>query len=130
MKYLIMGGGIIGAAIVFTLWLITTGAGYLRDSLPLWLGGGEKILAVAIQEAEKVFPGVRENVESVVPGITGKVTEVDPRYQLNCKRRCRRGHTTNPPTGQYGSSILHGQQSEKDSCLQGKDRPRCSNRLL
>jgi hypothetical protein len=82
MKELIMGGGVIGAVILFIIWAITAGPAYMKAGLPAWLGGGEKILSVAVQEAEKVLPGISETIVKVIPDVTGKVKELIPEINL------------------------------------------------
>ena len=78
MKKLIIGGGIIGLIGILTIGTLAAGAGYLWEKLPLWVGGGGKIVREATLRAEQSLPGVRAALEGVAPGLTGKIKEIIP----------------------------------------------------
>jgi hypothetical protein len=82
MKKLIIGGGIIGIIGILIIGTLAAGAGYLWEKLPLWAGGGGKIVKEAILRAEQALPGVREGLEGVAPGLTGKIKEIIPDMDL------------------------------------------------
>ena len=78
MKKLIIGGGIVGVIAILIVGTLVAGAGYLWERLPLWAGGGGKIVREAILTAEQALPGVREGLEAVAPGVTGKIKQIIP----------------------------------------------------
>ena len=89
MKKIILFGGILGGAIlVFLVLIIGTliwGGGILRERLPTWLDGGQRMVSVAIMKAEELFPGVKEQVRQVAPGLIETVEKIIPGGEIPAK---------------------------------------------
>jgi len=75
--------------VVFLVLIVGTlivGAGFLRERLPAWLDGGEKLVSQTIRKgAEEVLPGVKERVKEVAPGLTEQVEKIIPGGEIPAK---------------------------------------------
>ena len=58
------------------------GVGILRDRLPTWVDGGEKIVSAAIMKAEEILPGAKEQLKQVAPGLTETVEKIVPGLEI------------------------------------------------
>lgn len=78
-RWLWIGGLGLVMLLVLLVWGVTAGVGLVTDRLPQWLAGGKQIAAQSAQQAEKVFPGLKEGVEALVPpGLGFKIEEWAP----------------------------------------------------
>ena len=86
---MVVWGSILGgSALVFlalTVGALIWGVGILRDRLPTWVNGGEKMVSVAIMKAEEILPGVREQLKQVAPGLTETVEKMIPGAEIPAK---------------------------------------------
>jgi hypothetical protein len=82
MRKMVIWGSILGgSALVFlalTVGALIWGVGILRDRLPTWVNGGEKIVSVAIMKVEEILPGITEQIKQVAPGLTETVEKMIP----------------------------------------------------
>ena len=89
MRKMVVWGSILGgSALVFlalTVGALIWGVGILRDRLPTWVDGGEKIVSVAIMKAEEILPGVGEQLKKVAPGLTETVEKIIPGAEIPAK---------------------------------------------
>lgn len=78
-RWLWTGGLGLVILLAFLVWGVIAGAGFVTDRFPQWLAGGKQIAAQSAQQAEKVFPGLKERVEGLVPpGLGFKIEEWVP----------------------------------------------------
>ena len=79
---MVVWGSILGgSALVFltlTVGALIWGVGILRDRLPTWVNGGERIVSVAIMKAEELLPGITEQLKQIVPGLSETVEKMIP----------------------------------------------------
>lgn len=61
--------------IVAGMWAVFAGVSWLWGQAPGVVDAGTRAAGVAIEQAEKAAPGVREQVEVWLPGILGKESE-------------------------------------------------------
>jgi hypothetical protein len=89
MRKIVVWGSILGgSALVFlalTVGVLIWGVGILRDRLPTWVDGGEKMVSVAIMKAEEILPGVKEQLKQVAPGLTETVEKMIPGAEIPAK---------------------------------------------
>jgi hypothetical protein len=67
---LILGG------VIFIMWTLLSGFGFLKERVPQWFAEGEKMLTGGIKKAEEFVPDIKEKVKGVVPGLTEKVKDL------------------------------------------------------
>ncbi len=79
-----MGGSVL-VLLVLAAGFLIWGIGMLKDRLPTWRGGGEKIFSAAIMKAEEILPGVKEKIREVAPGLTETVEKVVPGLEISGK---------------------------------------------
>ena len=63
-----LGGNFGGSALTFlalTVGVLIWGLGILREGLPTWVAGGEKMVSAAFMKAEETLPGVKERVKQI-----------------------------------------------------------------
>jgi hypothetical protein len=86
MRKIVAWGGILGGvALVFLALIVGVliwGVGILRDRLPTWADGGEKMVSAAIMKAEEILPGAKEKVKEIVPGLAETVEKVIPGIEI------------------------------------------------
>ena len=74
-----------GSALVFlalTVGVLIWGVGILREGLPTWVAGGEKMVSGAILKAEETLPGVKERVKQIAPGLMETVEKMIPDLEI------------------------------------------------
>ena len=79
-----MGGGIL-LLLVLIIGTLIWGGGILRERLPTWMDGGQRMVGVAIMKAEELFPGVKEQVRQVAPGLIETVEKIIPGGEIPAK---------------------------------------------
>jgi hypothetical protein len=86
MRKIVMWGGILGGSVfvilALTVWGLIWGVGILRERLPSWVGGGERLVSAAIMKAEEILPGVKEKVKEVAPGLKETVEKLTPGIEI------------------------------------------------
>ena len=96
MRKMVVWGGILGGSALFflalTVGVLIWGVGILREGLPTWVDGGEKIVSVAIMKAEETLPGVKERVKQIAPGLMETVEKMIPGLEIPGKDVGGRGH--------------------------------------
>jgi hypothetical protein len=78
------------------------GVGILRERLPTWVGGGERLVSAAIMKAEEILPGVKEKVKEVAPGLKETVEKMIPGIEIPGKDV---GGEDLKPIPRYGNMI-------------------------
>ena len=74
-----------GSALIFlalTVGVLIGGLGILREGLPTWVAGGEKMVSAAIMKAEETLPGVKERVKQIAPGLMETVEKMIPGIEI------------------------------------------------
>ena len=86
MRKMVVWGGILGGSVLvflaLTVGVLIWGVGILRDRLPTWVDGGEKIVSVAIMKAEEILPGVKEQAQTSSARSDGNGGEDDTGHEI------------------------------------------------
>jgi len=86
MKKMVVWGGILGGStlvfLALTIGVLIWGADILREGLPTWVAGGEKMVGAAIMKAEETLPGVKEVVKQIAPGLMETAEKMIPGLEI------------------------------------------------
>jgi hypothetical protein len=106
MRKIVVWGSILGGSALFflalTVGILIWGVGILKDRLPTWMDGGEKMVRVAIMKAEEILPGVKDKVKEVAPVLTETVEKMVPGMEIPGKDV---GGEDIKPIPRYGNMI-------------------------
>ena len=86
MRKIVVWGGILGGSalllLTLTVGVLIWGVGIIRDRLPTWVDGGEKIVRVAIMKAEEILPGVKDKIKEAAPVLAETVEKIVPGMEI------------------------------------------------
>jgi hypothetical protein len=89
LKKLTLLGGILGGTVLVFLVIITGaliwGGGVLKENLPTWVDGGQRLVSLIVLKAEEILPGIKDQVRQAAPGFVETVEKMNRGAQISAK---------------------------------------------